>query len=193
MAAGGFVDIVSVFPDECKTVIDTLADIYKNDAITKEKAMSDKERLTYHQEHSASKMEKLHDWMNTQIDEKEVAPNSVLGKAISYMLKYWIELTLFLTVAGVPLDNNICEQILKRAILNRKNAMFYKNEVGAWIGDIFMSIIHTCYMMKVNPMDYLIALQEYESYLSKAPKKWMPWTYQETIAIIENESETIAI
>ena len=58
--------------------------------------------------------------MTNQIDEKLVEPNSILGKAISYMLKHWLPLTLFLTLAGVPLDNNICEQILKRVVLNRK-------------------------------------------------------------------------
>lgn len=186
-----FVDIIPIFPDECKFVIDTLADVYKNDAVTKKQGMSDKERLTYHQEHSTPIMEKLHEWMNEQIDGKNVEPNSVLGKAISYMLKHWSALTLFLTVAGAPLDNNLCEQILKRVVLNRKNAMFYKNEHGAYVGDMFMSIIHTCYLMKINPMDYLIKLQEYESHLRDEPEKWMPWNYIDTIAQIE--SNTIVI
>jgi len=186
-----FADIVSVFPDECRIVIDTLAEVYKNDAVTKEKSMSDQERLTYHQEHSAPEMETLHDWMNEQIEQKHVEPNSILGKAIGYMLKYWPALTLFLIVAGAPIDNNICEQILKRVVLNRKNAMFYKNEIGAWIGDMFMGIIHTCYLMKVNPFEYLIALQTYESHLRGDPQKWMPWNYKETVSKIENETIVI--
>ena len=186
-----FAEIVSVFPDECKIVIDIIAVVYKNDAVTKEKSMSDQERLIYHQEHSTPEMETLHDWMNEQVEGKHVEPNSVLGKAIGYMLKYWPALTLFLTVAGAPLDNNICEQILKRAVLNRKNAMFYKNDIGACIGDMFMGIIHTCYLMKINPMEYLIILQTYESLLRDDPQKWMPWNYKETVLKIK--SETIAI
>ena len=49
-------------------------------------------------------------------------PNSALGGAISYLLKHWEKLTLFLRVAGAPLDNNLCERALKKAILHRKNA-----------------------------------------------------------------------
>ena len=181
-----FVDIIPAFPDECKKVIDTLAQVYKNDGIAKNKAMSDEQRLEYHKEHSGPAMQTLYDWMTKQIKEKQVEPNSILGKAFSYMLKYWPALTLFLTIPGAPLDNNICERILKRVQLNRKNAMFYKNQVGAWIGDIFMSIIHTCSLARINPIDYMIKLQEYKSWMQLNPEKWMPWNYQETVPQIES-------
>jgi len=186
-----FVDIIPVFPEECEEVINLLAEVYKNDAVTKDKNMSDEERLVYHQEHSGPVMETLHNSMKKQIDEKLVEPNSVLGSAITYMLKHWQALTLFLRMAGAPLDNNLCEQALKRAILNRKNAMFYKNEVGAWIGDMFTSIIHTCYLGKVNAMDYLVKLQKYELHMKKDPAKWMPWNYLETIEQIRNLTITL--
>jgi len=103
-----FVDIIPVFPEECEEVINFLAEVYKNDAVTKDKNMSDEERLAYHQEHSGPVMETLHNSMKKQIDEKLVEPNSVLGSAITYMLKHWTALTLFLRIAGAPLDNNIC-------------------------------------------------------------------------------------
>ena len=77
------------------------------------------------------------------MNNKEVEPNSVLGKAIQYMLNHWQELTLFLRVENAPLDNNICERALKMAIMHRKNSLFYKTLHGAYIGDLFMSIIHT--------------------------------------------------
>lgn len=176
-----FVDIIPAFPDECTYVINTLAKVYKNDALTKDLAMSDNQRLKYHQEHSAPLMHSLYSWFNEQFDKKLVEPNSSLGKAISYMIKYWKELTVFLTVPGAPLDNNICEQALKLAIRNRKNAMFYKNEHGAVIGDIFMGIIHTCKRSKVNPMEYLEALQIDKDHLRKNPSSWMPWNFKETI------------
>ncbi|SLM31266.1 transposase (fragment) [Desulfamplus magnetovallimortis] len=186
-----FADIVPIFPDECKLVIDLLAGVYENDAVTKEKNMSDEERLTYHQQYSGPLMNTLHEWMTTQIHGKLVEPNSALGSAISYLLDRWEKFTLFLRVAGAPLDNNICEQALKRAVLNRKNAMFYKNEIGALIGDMFTSIIHTCYLGKVNAMDYLIKLQEYEADMKKNPEKWMPWNYRQTIEEIEGLTITL--
>jgi transposase len=70
--------------------------------------MSPEERLRFHQEHSRPVMDKLHGWMETQLSGHKTEPNSGLGKAIRYMLRYWKALTLFLRSAGVPLDNNVC-------------------------------------------------------------------------------------
>jgi transposase len=179
----GFVDVAENFPDECRYVIESLADVYKTDAKARNLSMSSEERLIFHQLHSAPLMEKLNIWLNKQIDDKLVEPNSGLGQAISYMLNHWPELTQFLRVAGAPLDNNICEQALKRAILHRKNALFYKTEHGAYIGDLFMSLIHTCNLMKINPFKYLVALQKYSSSIFKNPSQWMPWNYKKTVAL----------
>ena len=46
-------------------------------------------------------MEKLHIWLKAQFEERIVEPNSGLGEAISYLLKRWEKLTLFLRKAGV--------------------------------------------------------------------------------------------
>ena len=109
-------------------------------------------------------------------------PNSGLGEAIKYMRKHWSELMLFLRKAGAPLDNNACEQVLKPAILHRKNVLFYKTDKGAQVGDAFMSLIHTCGLVEANPFDYLTTLQTYATALSRHPDQWMPWNYRETLA-----------
>jgi hypothetical protein len=58
--------------------------------------------------------------MEAQLAEHKVEPNSGLGKAIQYMLRHWMPLTLFLREAGAPVDNNLVERALKKAILHRK-------------------------------------------------------------------------
>lgn len=158
-------------------MLETLAGVYKNDQITKERNMNPDERLHFYQQNSGPLMENLKDWFHQQLERKTVEPNSGLGQAIGYMLNYWQALTLFLKVPNAPLDNNLCEQALKKAILHRKNALFYKTEHGAWVGDLFMSLIHTCNLAGVNPFDYLTALQENTADLSNHPDKWMPWNY----------------
>ena len=117
------------------------------------------ERLHFHQEHSQPVMEKLHAWFLAQFAEKKVEPNSGLGEAISYCLNRWERLTLFLHQAGAPLDSNIVERALKKCILHRKNSLFYKTQNGAEVGDLFMSLIHTCELNNANPFDYLTELQ----------------------------------
>jgi hypothetical protein len=82
-----------------------------------------------------------------------------VGQAISYLLKHWGKLTLFLRVAGAPIDN-LVERVLKKAILHRKSSLFYKTQNGAQMGDLFMSLIHTCELNEANPFDYLTRVAE---------------------------------
>ena len=182
-ARRNFVDVYAHFPKECEYVIETLGHVYKNDELAKEKNLDPQERLLFHQTHSGPLMEALHGWLNEQFAEKKVEPNSGLGKAISYMLNHWPKLTRFLEVANAPLDNNICEQALKKAVLHRKNSLFYKTDHGAYIGDLFMSLIHTCKLGGINPFDYLTELQKHSSEVFKNPGAWMPWNYQEACAL----------
>jgi len=112
--------------------------------------------------------------MEAQLEEKKVEPNSGLGKAIQYMLRHWKALTLFLRTTGAPLDNNVCERALKKAILNRKNSLFYRTLHGAQVGDLYMSLIHTCELNGVNTFDYLTGLQRNNEQLQQNPAAWMP-------------------
>jgi transposase len=175
-ARRNFADVAENFPDECRHVITLLGEVYKNDAAAKE--MTPGGRLDYHRTHSGPLMEDLREWMTARFDGQKTEPNSGLGKAFSYMLKHWEALTLFLRVPGAPLDNNLCEQALKRAILHRKNSLFYKTLHGAYIGDLFMSIIHTCRLSKINPFDYLVTLQKHSHEVFRNPQKWLPWNYK---------------
>jgi transposase len=176
-----FVDVSMNFPQECLHVLEVLRDVYKNDAEAKSRGLSPEERLKWHQDQSGPKMDGLENWLADQIKQHKVEPNSGLGEAITYMLKHWEALTLFLRKAGAPLDNNVVERALKRAILHRKNAYFYRTENGAHVGDLFMSLIHTCELNKVNPFEYLTALQKHASQLASEPDSWMPWDYRGTL------------
>lgn len=177
-----FVDVTELFPEECRFVIETLKDVYKNDATTKQRHMSDDERLAYHQAESGPLMESLKDWLEKRFEQKKIEPNSSLGDASSYMLNHWKPLTLFLEIPGAPLDNSLCEQVLKRAILHRKNSLFYKTQNGACIGDLYMSLIHSCNLAGINPFDYLTELERHSAAVLENPEQWLPWNYEQTLA-----------
>jgi hypothetical protein len=177
-----FVDVVAGFPEEVEHVIEEISLVYKHDAHAKTLGMSAEERLRLHQEESDPGMKRLKDWMEDLIAEKKVEPNSGLGKAIAYSLKRWELLTLFLRKAGAPLDNNSCEQILKRAILHRKNSLFYRTANGAAVGDLYMALIATAKLANAEPFDYLNELQRHTGEVAGDPSQWMPWNYRETRA-----------
>ena len=175
------VDVVPSFPEPCAVILKLLGEVYKNDAHAKETGLSNEERLTYHQTHSAGPLQELHRWCLEQFERHRVEPNSGLGEAIKYLVKHWERLTLFLRVAGAPIDNNVCEQTLKRAILHRKNALFYRTQAGAHVGDVFMSMIHTCHLAQVNAFAYLTALLEHRADWAGNEKAWMPWNYAQAL------------
>ena len=177
-----FVDVYDRFPEACRHLLESLAVVYRNDAMARERRLSPEARLRFHQEASGPTMQELHDWLERQLGEKRTEPNSALGGAIGYTLKHWEELTLFLRQAGAPLDNNVCERALKKAILHRKNALFYKTRNGAKVGDLFMSLIYTCQLNEANPFDYLTELQRHPDEFAACPELWMPWNYRDAPA-----------
>ncbi len=187
-----FVDVAVDFPEEVQHVLETLRDVYYNDKMAKEQGMTAEDRLLFHQQNSGPLMDDLKTWLKEQLDEKKVEPNSGCGRAIKYMQRHWEQLTLFLRVAEAPLDNNIAERALKKAILHRKGSLFYKTENGAQVGDLFMSLIHTCELCGVNPFDYLVTLQRHAAQVAEAPAQWLPWSYAETMARLGADQEPVA-
>ena len=174
-----FNDLKEFYPDSCIHVIELIAAVYKNDEFAI--GLSKQQRLEYHQQHSTPIMNQLYEYIAHQLDSKQVEPNDSLGKAMRYMLKHWHALTQFLRVAGAPLDNNILERALKIPIRGRRTWLFYKTEYGAMIGGVLTSVIYTCALSGINPLNYLIALQENKSQIVKEPERWLPWCYQDTL------------
>jgi transposase len=176
-----FVEVAANFPGECRYVLEMLGQVYGHDADARERGLTPEERLRLHQERSGPVMDQLHGWLEAQLAEHKTEPNSGLGKAITYLLRHWRPLTLFLRQAGTPLDNNLVERALKRAVLHRKNSLFYRTLNGAQVGDLFMSLIHTCQLCGANSFDYLTQLQRHAQELAANPAEWMPWSYREAL------------
>ncbi len=175
-------DVTGSFPEECRFVLETLGAVYANDAEARRLGVPPAERLVFHQQRSGPLMDDLKKWFEQQFGERKTEPNSGLGKAITYFQRHWKGLTAFLHLAGAPLDNNICERALKKAVLHRKNALFYRTLHGADVGDLFMSLIHTCELNGANSFEYLVELQRHAAELASNPAAWMPWNYREALA-----------
>jgi hypothetical protein len=180
-----FVDIEAFFPSECARVIDAIATIYKHEAQCQDQHLTPAQRLAYHQAHSRAVMEALKTWIEQQLEARLVEPNSRLGGAFDYLLKRWKALTRFLHIPGAPLDNNTAERALKIILRYRNNSLFYKNAHGAYVGDVLTSLIETCRLNGINPLDYLRALLENRSAVFADPAAWLPWNYRETLASSE--------
>jgi transposase len=175
-ARQNFVDVKEAF-SECERVLTDLAAVYHNDAATR--SMSESERLAYHQQHSAPIMAELKQWLADLLTTHTVEGNDGMGQAIKYFLRHYPELTQFLKIPGAPLDNSHAEQILKRAVLHRKNSLFFKTEHGGLVADTILSLIETCWLNKINAFDYLVTLMRNARAVRIRPDSWLPWNYQQ--------------
>ena len=177
-----FVPLNDKFPEEVDYVLDRVGMLFHHDALARQRQLTAAERLALHQQKSQPICEELHAWLQRQFSERLVETNSALGAAINYLLKHWRKLTLFLTREGAPLDSNLVERALKKAIIHRKNSLSYRTANGARVGDIHMSLIHTCELNQVNPQEYLLALRANSEAIEQQPDQWLPWNFREALA-----------
>jgi hypothetical protein len=172
-----FSDLEEVFPHECQVVLEVLRQVFDHDEQARKEQLSPEARLAYHQAQSQPLMDELKGWLDKQIDDHLVEPNSSLGKAIGYMRTHWTTLTRFLSLPGAPIDNNLAERVLKLFIRQRKNSLFYKSPHSAYIASVLTSLIATCLYAGVNAVEYLVALQEHRREVFADPAAWLPWAY----------------
>ena len=180
-----FVDQITNFPEECRFLIEELRKVFKVDDRCAAEKLSPEERLRVHQAESGPVMAGIKAKAHELLDQKQVEPNSDMGKALNYLINHWEALTLFLRIAGAPLHNNDCEQILKMAIRHRNNSLFYKTHRGAEVGDLFMTLIETTVENGENPFEYLTALQRHSKEVAERPSDWLPWTFRATLARLD--------
>ena len=170
-------DIRDKYPEESTFVFNIIREIYRNeeDALL----MGSAERLAHHQEKSAPIMRVLREWIDRQLDERRVEPNSDLGKALRYWRRHWDRLTLWLREGEAPLDNNLAEQALRKVVLMRKNSLFFRTQWGAAVGDVLVSLIQTCRLNGVDAWDYLVTIIREEAEVTRFPERYLPWNYRE--------------
>jgi transposase len=171
-----FWEIRSFYPNECGYVLERIGKIYQNEESTK--GMRPEQRLEYHQTHSGEIMEELREWMEREMTEKKVEPNSSLGKAVKYFLKNYSGLSAFLRHGEAPLDNNQAERALKPVVMIRKNSYFHKTGHGANVGAIILSMITSCRLNGTNVWNWMVSVLKQSSEVSRNPAAFLPWVYK---------------
>ena len=104
--------------------------------------------------------------------------HSGLGNAVAYFLRHFDGLTAFCRLENAPLDNNECEETLKRIILARKNAYFFKTEKSAGEFSRLLSLIETAKRSGTNLFEYLTDLQSDYSKVIRNMTAYLPWNWK---------------
>ena len=77
-----FVEQIENFPAESRHVIESIGQVYRIEREIADARLSQAERLQTHQNLSGPIMESLRAWMQKQIEDRKVEPNSGFGRAI---------------------------------------------------------------------------------------------------------------
>ena len=135
-----------------------ISQLYVNEHEANEKELSSQQRVALRQEKSKPLLDEFHRWL--QKTESQTPPKGLLGKAITYTLNRWEQLTLYLNHGFVPMDNNGAENAIRPFVVGRKNFLFCDTVDGAEAMAGLYSLVETAKANKLNPAEYLKTLFE---------------------------------
>lgn len=126
--------------------------LYRIETLNKD--ASPEVRRQQRQLHSQPLLDELHRWLEKS--QLHVPPKSSLGKAISYSLNQWTNLTRYLEDGRLNIDNNRAERAIKPFVIGRKNWLFANTANGANASSMLYSTIETAKANGLCPFDYVM-------------------------------------
>jgi len=144
-----FFDLVEVYPDAVKPIIEAMDDLfdYEREAKTWDELRRIRE--------VKSKPKTAEIFALLQKVQVEFFNRDELCKAAHYVLSGWTEFTAFLEDIKMPLSNNAAERALRHAVLGRKNFNGSKTINGADTAATLYSVIESCKRALLDPVDYM--------------------------------------
>ena len=118
--------------------------------------MAPEMRLRERQRRSKPVYDELLQWCQTY--QSLEPPKSMLGAAVQYLVNQQVALTRFLGDGGLPIDNGIVERLHRRPAVGRRNFLFAGSHVAGERAAIAYSVLASCALADVNPVEYLADL-----------------------------------
>lgn len=138
------------------------------------KGSDDQARLSARQLKSKVILGKLHAWLEKT--QRNTPPKTALGKAISYTLSYWKELSRYVEDGSWPIDNNAAENAIRPFVIGRKAWLFSNSQRGARASANLYSLIETAKANGREPYQYLCWLFErLPTAMPDDMESLMPW------------------
>lgn len=156
-------------------IIDTISDIYHQEKIFKEKALSKTQLREARQTNIKPLLDKIE---NLMLQAQPKVPSlCLLGKAIAYGLNQWRYILNYLECPDLTPDNNAAENAIRPFVVGRKNWLFSGSPRGADASALFYSMIESAKANGLNPQKYLETVLEKIPF-AKTPADYdalMPW------------------
>lgn len=103
---------------------------------------------------------------------------TLFTRALGYATNQEAELRRVLSDGRLALDNTRSERALRTIVVGRKNWLFYGSDVHAQAAAAIFTLVASCRLHRLDPLDYLTALLRVlpywpdDRYIELAPKSW---------------------
>jgi transposase len=151
--------------------------------------LSEEERKDLRHRLSKPKLAVLKSWADEI--RQSILPKAPLGKGLTYLQNQWNALCLYADTGFVPSHNNASENGLRPAVLGRRNWLFAGSVEGGHTAAIWMTLVHTCRRLKINPFDYLKdTLARLPATPTSQIDQFLPDKWKELQEAVKNNTET---
>ena len=137
-------------------VVALMDELFAIDREAREQKLSLEDRHALRQEHVPAILKELQALLLAMQASGAILPKSIAGNAISYTLKRWEKLTLFMKHPVIELSTNWAENSMRPISIGRRNWLHLgSKEAGPKIAAIF-SIVESCRRLGVPIRKYLL-------------------------------------
>jgi len=151
-----FIDVINMAPNKqgyAHQAVEKIKRLYAIEAKIKEKGLLPDQVKCYREQYAKPQLDDLKKWLDEL--KPKALPKGPLGRAITYALNHWPELSRYLEDGRLEIDNNACERAIKPFTVGRKNWLFVGNVRGANAAATLYSLIETA---KANGIDSYLYL-----------------------------------
>ena len=127
--------------------------IYAKEKIARKAGMAAQARKTLRDDKARPVWNELRQWLDRSIGQ--VPPQTLTGKALTYLDNQWPQLIRVLDDGRLEVDNNLCENAIRPFVLGRKAWLFSDTPAGAEASARLYSLIETAKACGLEPYAYL--------------------------------------
>lgn len=149
--------------------------LYKIERQAKNNHLAPKDRYQLRIDQAQPIWEEFNNWIDQSYPT--VLPQSALGNAIKYCIKYRDGLMRYLEDGRLEIDNNLTEQAIKPLVIARKNFLFCDSVNGAKALCLHFSLIRTAKVHGLDPYNYYVTLLKSIPHCKTVEdyEKLLPW------------------
>lgn len=140
-------------PNVAVACIAMLQEIYSAEAMAKMRGLEGEEKTALRRELAAPYWELLKLWCGRHA--LEVPEDTLTYEALSYLLRHYDELTAYLDIAKMPIDNNDTEREIRAMVMGKKAYLYCRTEESCQRAAMMYSLLGACKVLGKDPERWL--------------------------------------